>query len=162
MPIPTQLTLTQEIEPQDEIDKFLLEELLLIVQNNQTMELVNFWGHSNLNLDKSGEKYLKKILRSINALIKVNALRRNYILVMDKVIEDIGKDKTLSGTNIDILFNKVDAFILIEAFFTQIKTSLDLLAQSFKPLYGINFTTWERKDNRSISDIRKKTLANFI
>lgn len=113
----TQLTLTEEIEINDDIDRLLLEEILLIVQNNQILPLVSYWGHQQLNIDKADEKFLKPILLSINALVKANALRRNYIQRKDSLIEDIKKDESLSGANIDLLFNKVDAFILIEAFF---------------------------------------------
>lgn len=145
----TQLTLTEEIEINDDIDRLLLEEILLIVQNNQILPLVSYWGHQQLNIDKADEKFLKPVLLSINALVKANALRRNYVQRKDSLIEEIKKDESLSGANIDLLFNKVDAFILIEAFFGQIKTALDLLAQSLQPIYGREFKTWKRKSNLS-------------
>lgn len=141
-----QLTLTQQIEMNDKIDHFLLEEILLIVQNNQVLPMVSCWGHEKLKIDKADEIFLKKIMLSVNALIKANALRRNYEKIKDSLIEEIEKDPTIIGTNIDILFNKVDAFILIEGFFVQIKTALDLLAQSLKTIYGKEFHTWEKKD----------------
>lgn len=149
MPLPTQLTLTQEMERIDEIDNFLIDDVLLIVQNTMTMEYVKFWGHSKLNQDKANEKYYIKIQRCVNALLKANALRRNYLLVRDEIIKEISSDPSLEETNIDLLFNKVDAFILIEAFFTQIKTSLDLFAQSLQPIYGVRFHTFERKNDIS-------------
>ncbi len=161
----TQLTLTQEIEIVDEIDKILSEDILLIVQNTQTLEIVKFWGHEQIKIDKADELFLKKIILSVNALIKANTLRRNYYKVKDILIEDIKKDPIIQDTRIDILFNKVDAFILIEAFFGQIKTSLDLLAQSLKPIYGQEFHTWERKNDISgmkIVDVLSKNLNNDI
>lgn len=161
----TQLTLTQEIEIVDDIDKFLLEDILLIVQNTQILEIVKYWGHEQLKIDKTDELFLKKILLSVNALVKANALRRNYHKVKDILIEDVKKDSTTQDTRIDMLFNKVDAFILIEAFFGQIKTSLDLLAQSLKPIYGQEFHTWERKNDISgmkIVDVLSRNLNNNI
>ncbi|MFA6239272.1 MAG: hypothetical protein WC635_18180 [Bacteriovorax sp.] len=161
----TQLTLTQEIEIVDDIDKFLLEDILLIVQNTQILEIVKYWGHEQLKIDKTEELFLKKILLSVNALVKANALRRNYHKVKDILIEDVKKDSTIQDTRIDMLFNKVDAFILIEAFFGQIKTSLDLLAQSLKPIYGQEFHTWERKNDISgmkIVDVLSRNLNNNI
>lgn len=161
----TQLTLTQEIEIVDDIDKFLLEDILLIVQNTQILEIVKYWGHEQLKIDKTDELFLKKILLSVNALVKANALRRNYHKVKDILIEDVKKDSTIQDTRIDMLFNKVDAFILIEAFFGQIKTSLDLLAQSLKPIYGQEFHTWERKNDISgmkIVDVLSRNLNNNI
>lgn len=144
-----QLTITTEIEINDDIDRLLLEEILLIVQNKQILSLVSYWGHQKLKIDKADEKFIKSIMLSINSLVKANALRRNYVKRKDDLIEEIKKDKAIVGTNIDMLFNKVDAFILIEAFFGQIKTSLDLLAQSLQPIYGREFRTWKRKNNLS-------------
>ncbi len=160
-----QLTLTQEIEIVDDIDKILLEEILLIVQNTNILEVVKFWGHNQLKIDKTDELFLKKVMLSVNALVKANALRRNYHKVKDILIEDVKKDSTIQDTRIDMLFNKVDAFILIEAFFGQIKTSLDLLAQSLKPIYGQEFHTWERKNDISgmkIVDVLSRNLNNDI
>lgn len=160
-----QLTLTEEIEINDEIDRRLLEEILLTVQNTQVLSLVSFWGHQKLQIDKADEQFLKHIMLSINALVKANALRRNYVQRKDDLIEEIKKDKSISGTNIDMLFNKVDAFILIEAFFGQIKTSLDLLAQSLKPIYGREFQTWKRKNNLSgmaIADTLSTSIKDDI
>lgn len=160
-----QLTLTQEIEIIDDIDKILLEEILLIVQNTNILEVVKFWGHNKLKIDKTDELFLKKVMLSVNALVKANALRRNYHKVKDLLIKDVRKDPTIQDTRIDMLFNKVDAFILIEAFFGQIKTSLDLLAQSLKPIYGQEFHTWERKNDISgmkIVDVLSRNLNNNI
>lgn len=144
-----QLTLTEVIEINDEIDERLLKDILLIVQNTQILSLVSFWGHQRLQIDKADELFLKHIMLSINALVKANALRRNYVKRKDDLVEEIKKNKDISSTSVDILFNKVDAFILIEAFFGQIKTSLDLLAQSLKPIYGREFQTWKRKNGLS-------------
>lgn len=161
----TQLTLTEEIEINDEIDRRLLEDILLIVQNTQILSLVSFWGHQKLQIDKADEQFLKHILLSINALVKANALRRNYVKRKNDLIEEIKKDNSISGANIDILLNKVDAFILIEAFFGQVKTSLDLLAQSLKPIYGREFQTWKRKNNLSgmaIADTLSTSIKDDI
>lgn len=161
IPIPTQLTLTHEMERIDEIDDFLMEDVLLIVQNTMTFELVKFWGHSFLNKDKVDEKYFINIQRCVNALLKANALRRNYLLVRNELIEEITADSSLTKTNIDMLLNKVDAFILIEAFFTQIKTALDLLAQSIGTLYGFRTTTFERRRNASGMNIVNQLQNNL-
>lgn len=151
--IQKQLTLTQQIEVIDDIDKTLLEEILLIVQNRDTFSLVSFWGHNTLKRDKSDEEFFKKIMLSVNALIKANALRRNYHKIKDVLIDEIKKDPSIRGAKIDMLFNKVDAFILIEGFFSQVKTALDLLAQSLKPIYGYEFHTWAKKNNVSGMEI---------
>lgn len=161
----TQLTITEAIEINDEIDRLLLEEILLIAQNNQILPLVSYWGYQKLQIDKADEKFVKSIMLSINSLVKANALRRNYVKRKDDLVEEIKIDKAITGTNVDMLFNKVDAFILIEAFFGQIKTSLDLLAQSLKPIYGREFKTWKRKNNISgmaIADTLSKSIKAEI
>lgn len=144
-----QLTLTQEIEINDSIDKFLLEEILLIVQNRDTSALVSYWGHEKLKIDKGDEFFFKKIFLSVNALIKANALKRNYVKIEEELLEKLKSDPDNKKTNIDVLFNKVDAFVLAESFFSQIKSALDLLAQSLKPIYGIEFHTWGKKKDIS-------------
>jgi hypothetical protein len=149
----SQLTLTLQIEINDNIDKILLEDILLIVQNTDILSIVSYWSHQKFNLDKTDQEYLKKIMLSVNALVKANALRRNYHKIKDVLIKDVENDPTIKGTAIDMLFNKVDAFILIEAFFSQIKTSLDLLAQSIKPIYGHEFHTWAKKNELSGMEI---------
>ncbi len=156
-----QLTLTEEIEINDEIDRRLLEEILLIVQNTQILSLVSYWGHQKLQIEKADEQFLKHIILSINALVKANALRRNFILRKVDLVEQLKTDETALGASVDVLFNKVDAFVLMEAFFGQIKTSLDLLAQSLKPIYGREFLTWKRKNNLSGMSIAD-TLATSI
>lgn len=148
-----QLTLALQIEINDDIDKILLEDILLIVQNTNILSVVSFWGHQKLNLDKADEQYLKKVMLSVNALVKANALRRNYHKIKDVLVKEVENDPTIKGTRIDMLFNKVDAFILIEAFFGQIKTALDLLAQSLKPIYGHEFHTWAKKNDLSGMEI---------
>jgi len=159
--VDTQLTLTLQIEINDDIDKLLLEDILLIVQNTNILSVVSFWGHQKLNINKADEKYLKKIILCVNALIKANALRRNYHKIKDTLINEVENDSSIKDTKIDILFNKVDAYILIEAFFGQIKTSLDLLAQSLKPIYGQEFHTWAKKNNLSGMEI-VSTLKNNL
>jgi hypothetical protein len=148
-----QLTITQKIEINDAIDGILLNDILLIVQNTNTFSIVSFWGHQTLKIDKADEQFFKKIILSVNALIKANALRRNYCKIIDTLTKDIENDQTIKNTSIDIIFDKVDAFVLIEAFFTQIKTALDLLAQSLKPIYGYEFHTWEKKNKLSGMEI---------
>ena len=145
----TQLTLTQEIEINDGLDKFLLEEILLIVQNSDILALVSYWGHQKLKIDEADEQFFKRVFLSINALIKANALKRNYGRIENILINEIEKDPSIKKSNIDILFNKVDALVLAEGFFSQIKSALDLLAQSLKPIFGIEFHTWERKKELS-------------
>ncbi len=144
-----QLTLTQDIEPYDEIDKFICEDILMIVQNTHVTKVVKDFAITAHDINQGDEHYYKKILRCVNALIKANALKRNYILIKDKISLELREDEITKGTNIDVLYNKVDAFVLIEAYFIQLKTSLDLLAQSLKPIYGIECKTFGKKGGLS-------------
>lgn len=158
----TQLTLTMEIEKTDKFDEFLLEEILMIVQNKDILSVVSFWGYNKSKSEKINEVFYKKIMLAVNALIKANALRRNYYHIKDEMIEKIEQSSDIKNTNIDMLFNKVDAFILIEGFFVQIKTSLDLLAQSLEPIYGIKSHTWGEKkglSGQAIVDMLNNNLS---
>lgn len=140
-----QLTMTLLLEPVDEIDEFIQQDILAIIQNNAILPAVQFWGHEKLKIDKADEHFLKKIMLAVTALSKANAHRRNHKLVQDKLLPEIEKYDEIKGTNIDLLFNKIDSTVALEGFFSQIKTTLDLLAQSLEYVYGFKLTTWARK-----------------
>lgn len=140
-----ELTLTLELEPVDERDRFILEEILMIAQNNQVLPLVSFFSHHHLGLDKQEEKFVQKIMYAAGALLKANAHRRNYYRIFPELIKEIEKRPELSGSNVPLLFNKVDTNIEFEGFLAQYKSCLDLLAQSLDYVYGTKFITWESK-----------------
>ena len=140
-----QLTLTLLLEPVDEIDEFLQRGILAMVQNNAILPAVQYWGHEHLKIEKADEHFLSKIMLTVTALSKANAHRRNHKLVQENLITEIGKYKEIQGTNIDLLYNKIDSTVALEGFFSQIKTALDLLAQSLQFIYGISSPTWARK-----------------
>lgn len=144
-----QLTLTLQIEKIDKIDEFLIDEILLQVQNKDTFELLKFWNSKHNFTSKAEEKFFEKTRKSIEALVKANANRRNYIKIKDTLVSEIKSDEKGQKTKIDVLYNKVDAFVLVENFFTQHKTSLDLLAQSLHPIYGIHLQTWAKAKDKS-------------
>lgn len=143
-----QLTLTLLLEPVDEIDKFIQQDILAIVQNNAILPAVQFWGHEKLKIDKADEHFLKKIMLAVTALSKANAHRRNHQLVQDNLLVEIGKYEEIKGTNVDLLFNKIDSTVAVEGFFSQIKTTLDLMAQSLEYIYGFKLETWARKRDK--------------
>lgn len=158
-----ELTLTHLMEPVDEHDKFLLDNIQSLVQNTNILPVVSFWGHSKLNQEKTDEQFLLKISLAVNSLLKANANRRTYLIIKDRLIEEIKNDPDIQNTNIDILFNKIDAFVIIEGFLTQIKTSLDLLAQSLKPIYGLTFHTYaRRKDEISGKELSGLKISNSL
>src|SRR5690606_6214276 len=65
--------------------------------------------------------------------------------------------------SIDILFNKTDIFVEIEGFLGYFKTSLDLLAQSLNPEYGVSHTTWaHKKDPVTKERLSGKAIANSL
>ncbi len=145
----SQLTLTHHIEPFDKYDEFLINEVLMIVQNSNVLPVVSFWSHTKFNIEKADEKFFEKVYLAITALHKANAHRRNYHKIKEDIFQEIKNSSDIQNTNVDILFNKVDAFVIIEGFLTQIKTSLDLLAQSLKPIFNQDFRTWERSTEQS-------------
>jgi len=143
-----QLTLTLLLEPVDKIDEFILQDILAIVQNSAILPVVQVWGHQQLNIEKADEHFLTKVMLTVTALSKANAHRRNHKLVQDNLLAEIEEYKEIKGTNIDLLFNKIDSTVALEGFFSQIKTTLDLLAQSLEYVYGIKSHTWARKRDK--------------
>lgn len=158
-----QLTLTHYLEPQDSIDDFILKDILAMVQNTQVLTLVDFYAHEKLGRDKAGEHFLSKILLVATALCKANAHLRNYKRIEDIFTKELTKESFKGKTNIDMLFNKTDIFVEIEGFLSYFKTSLDLLAQSLSPVYGLNHTTWaHKKDPVTKERMSGKAIANSL
>jgi len=161
-----QLTLTLLLEPVDKIDEFIQQDILAIVQNSAILPAVQFWGHEQLNIEKADEHFLTKVMLAVTALSKANAHRRNHKLVQNHLMAEIEKYKEVRGTNVDLLFNKIDSTVALEGFFSQIKTTLDLLAQSLQYVYGIKSPTWARKRNKEsgieLSGMKIVSLINNL
>lgn len=158
-----QLTLTNLFEPVDELDRFILNDILTIVQNTQVLPAVSYWGHEKLKLDKADEQFFLKIAFAVGALLKANAHVRNYKQIEARLLKEIDEYPEHKGTNVDILYNKVDAFVEIEGFLTYFKTTLDLLAQSLQPIFGIRQHTWEHKiDKESGKRVSGQVILNEL
>lgn len=138
------IVLTERLIPQDKYDDFLLSDILLMVQNTITIELIKWWVNTSTRVEKGEEMFLRKIFLVVTNLFKFNAHRRNFYRVQDDLLKKLKNDSAIIGTNVDVIFESVDAYVEIDGFFTKAKTSLDLLAQSLKPIYGIEFQTWKR------------------
>ncbi len=138
-----QQMLRLEYEEIDQIDKFILEDVLLIAQNTQILELVKYYSAQRLGEGKHEDQFLLKIIHAAGALLKANAHRRNYHKVYPVLLEEIEKNPDNVATNIPMVFNKVDTNIEFEGFLAQFKSCLDLLAQSLKYIYGIDRRTWK-------------------
>lgn len=157
------LVLTEKLKPQDKFDEFLLSDILLMVQSTTTLELIKAWIHSSTKIEKGEELFLKDIILVVTSLFKLNAHRRNYYRVMDDLLVQLNTDTAIANTTIDVIFESVDAYVEIDGFFTKTKTSLDLLAQSLKPIYGTNFQTWMRdKDRQTNEQLSGQKIINFL
>lgn len=157
----TELTLIQLTENIDDFDRFIHEDILLIVQDQQAMTLVDYYSFQYLELEKGGEEFLDKVLRAGTALLKANAHLRNYrrlVPILEKSIED---ENDFSKTNVAMLFDKVDAMIELEGFLSQLKTALDLLAQSLRPITGKFFQTYG-KSKISGKELSGAKISNYL
>lgn len=158
-----QLTLTNIMEPVDDLDRFVLNDIQAIVQNTQVLPLVSFWGHQKLKLDKADEQFLVKATLAVGALLKANAHVRNYRQIETRLLSEIEKYPENAGSNIDILYNKVDATVEIEGFLAYFKTTLDLLAQSLRPIFGFRQDTWGHKiDKESGKKVSGQAIINEL
>lgn len=159
----SQLTITEHLVPIDDIDHFLANDILMIVQNTQILELVKIWNHQHYNVDKAEEKFFEKIMLCVTALFKANAHLRNYRRVEEIYLKKIEIDDDNKKTFVDILYNKTDVFVEIEGFLTQVKTALDLLAQSFKHVYQIDSKTWhKKKDSKTGLEVSGLAIVNSL
>lgn len=155
------LVLKSVLEPQDEIDSFLLEDVLLIVQDTTTFELIKFWGHTKFNKDKVEETYFKTILNVIKSLFKANHHRRNYLTLEAKLSKQLLKEARKAKSTIDLIYEKHDLISEVDSFLTHIKAALDSLATSLSPIYNIPVHGWHKKKENG-EDISGKNVVNAI
>ncbi len=154
------LTLTSFLEPNDDIDSFLLEDVLLIVQNTNTLELIKFATKSTNKL-KHEQNYLLTIISVIKSLYKANHHRRSYKRYEKEFYEQLLKESLKAETAIDLIYSKFDLSSEVDSFLAQIKASLDMLATSLNPLFGLKIHGWHKKHNKSgqeILDILERQL----
>lgn len=157
----TELTITQLTENTDDFDRFIHEDILLIAQDQQAMTLVDNYSSQYLGIEKGGEEFLDKILRAGTALLKANAHLRNYKRLTPLLGKNIEDENDFSKTNVAMLFNKVDAMIELEGFLSQLKTALDLLAQSLRPIIGKFFQTYG-KSMVSGKELSGAKISNYL
>ena len=130
------LVLTRLLSPKDSYDQKILDDILLVVQNTNTLSLIDYWGHTTFNKEKSGEEFLKSIMSVSTALYKANAHRRNYLRLVDIYLEKLSNESEIKGANVDILFNEIDVLVEIDGFLSQLKTTLDALATSVNTIFN--------------------------
>lgn len=155
------LVLKTVLEPQDKIDSFLLEDVLLIVQNTSTFELIKFWGHTKFNKDKVEEAYFKTIFNVIKSLFKANHHRRNYLALEAKLKKQLLKEARKTQSTVDLIYEKHDLISEVDSFLTHIKAALDSLATSLSPIYNSPIHGWHKKKENG-KDISGKNVVNAI
>lgn len=156
-----ELTITQLTERVDEIDDFLHEDVLRIVDDSSALSVVEFHAESMFSQKKGGEEYFLKTFGAVSALLKANAHLRNYKRLLPLLSEDILHSDAVSGSDVDMLFNKVDVMIEFEGFLSQLKTCLDMLAQSLNPITGKYFKTYGKAevDGKQLNGVK---IVNFL
>lgn len=157
--------LQRVLEPKDEIDRFLLEKVLVIVQNRDTMGLVKFWGHSQFSTDKTHEWYFKHILSAIKRLIKANGHRRRYLELENQFKEKILGEIKKTEVNIDLVYEEQESISEVESFLVQLKAALDSLAKSLNPIFGLKIHGWHKDKGKSggeVLNILKRNLSKEL
>lgn len=141
--------LQRVLEPKDEIDRFLLERVLLIVQNRNTMELVKFWGRSQFSTDKTHERYFKHILSAIKRLVKANSHRRRYLELENQFKEETLRKIKKKEVNVDLVYEEQELISEVESLLVQLKASLDSLAVSLNPIFELKIHGWHKHNDES-------------
>jgi len=156
--------LTRILEPKDKIDWFLVKNILLVVQDKQTFALVRSWGHSKFNKEKVDEEYFEKMLSVVKSLLKANHHRRSYIKLASKLKEQLLKESLNIKSNIDLIYEKPDLISEVDSCLTHIKASLDSLAKSLNPIYGLKLNGWHKKKyrNKEISGLNVVNAINNL
>lgn len=134
--------------PKDDIEKHLIENVLTIVLNNDTQQLINYWGHTKFHKDKIGENYLKTIIDVVRSLIKANHHRREYLdheKIIEKEILELNKN---IDSGIPVIYERPDLISEIDAFLVQLKSSLDSLAKSLNPIFNLKINGWHKSKRK--------------
>lgn len=143
------LVLTSVFTIKDKYDRFLLEKVLLIVQNSMTMEFIKFWSHLQKYPDKNEEKYFKTITNVIRSLIKANHNRRIYNKLAQSSVKRLTKQSIEAKSTISLLYEEPDIMSEVDSFLANIKASLDSLAFSLNFIFGTKLDGWHKVKGKS-------------
>lgn len=157
------LVLKSVLEPKDEIDRFLLEEVLLIVQHTDTFELIKFWGHTKFQKDKIDDQYFPSIIAVIKSLFKANHSRRKYHEQCQKLEKELLEESLKARSTIDLIYEKHDVISEVDNSLYHIKAALDSLATSLNPIYNLKLDGWhKKKDKNSGKTISGQNIINSL
>jgi len=153
------LALTRLIEITDDIEREIIESILKPVMDNNSVTFLNFWGSTNLENDKLGIEYLKRIKEVTIKLFKANKHRKNYH-TLENIFAPELKEEASKDTGIaDLCFNKLELACELDAFLVQYKSVLDALIKSLNPFIDANYKTFSR-DEKYGFDFIKEILNN--
>ncbi len=133
--------LTSLFEPQDVLDKEILDNTLSMIIGLQVGDFI-------LADKKLHDLYFDHVRGVTDALFKANSHRRKYLLQKEKVINDFKSKCSNAPTNTNQALHSPDLNGEIDAVLTQIKAALDSLAKTFNPLFDLKFRGWNKQKNK--------------
>ncbi len=133
--------LTQLFSAKDDKDQLVLSEICNPMMFQLQLEAVVFRG----DVEKK-DRFVTAIMGVTGALLKANEHCRKYHIYERQQLLEILKN-TRKNKSSDIGYNPVELTGEVDAFLTQIKSSLDQLALSLDPLFGFKLKNWGKVKN---------------
>lgn len=148
-------SVTKVFDTKDEIDFAITKKTMFnFVMQPNTEGLIFKQGSDEKN------RFTGYVLELTQSLLKANSHRRKYLEIERKEIADlIAENEDLEESYVGGA-NSIELHTEFDGFLVHIKSALDSLAKTTKPLFGFGFEKWEKsKDN---SDGKSKSGVKIL
>lgn len=169
------LALTHILQATDKVEHSILDQIVKPVINQDTYTVVDYWAQERFRDLEGADQYLVVVKRTGAKLMQSYQYHKNYIIVENKITEDLERKIAKSKIHIDQRWFRLELTCEIDAFLSKWKSTLDSLVKTLIPIFGIRTLTFERDNqyhfkfikelkNSSPNDIKKKTdkLCKFV
>ena len=146
--------LTHKIVITDDFENRVKKEIIEPVMDQMSFTALNF---QKTKLDSKlsvAEKYFLDIDKVVFRLLQCHKHQKNYDLVESQRTNELNTDIQKTARYIDECWRPLELSCEVDAFLTKWKSTLDALAKTIIPLYGINSKTWGDKGERIIKQLK--------
>ncbi|MFA6423300.1 MAG: hypothetical protein WCW17_02485 [Patescibacteria group bacterium] len=147
------LALTHKIVITDEFENRVKKEIIEPVLDQMTFTALNFQKSDPNSKLSIAEKFFLDVDKVVFRLLQCHKHQKNYDIIESERIKELNADIQKTTKFIDECWRPLELNCEIDAFLTKWKSSLDALAKTLIPLYGINSKTWSDKGKKIINQL---------
>lgn len=148
------LALTHKIVITDDFEKRVKKEIIEPILDQMTFTVLNFQKTEHESKPSVAENYFLDIDKVVFRLLQCHKHQKNFELVESQRIEELNADIQKATRHIDECWRPLELNCEIDAFLTKWRSTLDALAKTLIPLYGINSKTWKEKGQKVINQLK--------